>query len=140
MTMAGGHGTGAAWGQRFAETFGFAAAPAIALAAATFGLVLGGLVGGPVAHRLIEQLKARGAPLGVSATEARAHDAAESSGAFTPHRLTVTILLIAASIALGSAVSRLAENPVFWRSCTRSTAMRSRLSARCLCRCFWRWR
>ena len=113
VTMSGGHGTGAAWGQRFAETFGLAAAPGIALAAATFGLVMGGLVGGPVARRLIEQLKARGAPLGVSATEARAHDAAESSGAFTPHRLTVTILLIAASVALGSAISRLAENPTF---------------------------
>jgi ESS family glutamate:Na+ symporter len=113
VTMSGGHGTGAAWGQKFAESFGLVAAPGIALAAATFGLLMGGIVGGPVAHRLIEQLKARGAPLGVSKSEARVHDTAESSGAFTPQRLTVTILLIAATVALGSAISRLAENPTF---------------------------
>jgi Na+/glutamate symporter len=29
VTMSGGHGTGAAWGQKFAETFGLAAAPGI---------------------------------------------------------------------------------------------------------------
>ena len=113
VTMSGGHGTGAAWGQKFAESFGLATAPGIALAAATFGLVTGGLVGGPVAHRLIEKLRAAGAPLGISKTEALPHDAAESSGAFTPQRLTVTILLIAASIALGSTMARLAENPTF---------------------------
>ena len=113
VTMSGGHGTGAAWGQKFAETFGLVTAPGIALAAATFGLVIGGLIGGPVAHRLIEKLRASGAPLGVSKTEALPHDAAEASGAFTPQRLTLTILLIAASIALGSTMARLAENPTF---------------------------
>jgi ESS family glutamate:Na+ symporter len=113
VTMSGGHGTGAAWGQKFAESFGLASAPGIALAAATFGLVMGGLIGGPVARRLIERLKARGVPLGVSRNEALPHDAAESSGTFTPQRLTVTILLIAASVAIGSTISRFAENPTF---------------------------
>ena len=113
VTMSGGHGTGAAWGQKFAETFGLVAAPGIALAAATFGLVMGGIIGGPVAHRLIERLRAAGAPLGVTKAEALPHDAAAASGAFTPQRLTVTILLIATSVALGTALSRLAENPTF---------------------------
>jgi len=113
VSMAGGHGTGAAWGQKFAETFGVAAAPGIALAAATFGLVMGGLVGGPVAHRLIEKLKARGAPLGTTENEALARDAATSSGPFTPQRLTVTILLIAATVSLGAALARVVENPTF---------------------------
>jgi glutamate:Na+ symporter, ESS family len=112
VTMSGGHGTGAAWGQKFAET-GLASAPGIALATATFGLVMGGLIGGPVAQRLIEKLKSRGAPLGVSRNDAITHDAAASSGAFTPQRLTVTILLIAASVALGAALSQLTENPTF---------------------------
>ena len=49
VTMAGGHGTGAAWGQRFSEQFGLAEAPALALASATFGLIMGGVIGGPVA-------------------------------------------------------------------------------------------
>jgi ESS family glutamate:Na+ symporter len=113
VTMSGGHGTGAAWGQKFAESFGLAAAPGIALAAATFGLMMGGLVGGPVAQRLIERLKARAAPLGVAKAEVLTHDGAESGGAFTPQRLSVTILLIAACVALGTALSRWAENPMF---------------------------
>jgi len=113
VTMSGGHGTGAAWGQKFAETFGVASAPGIALAAATFGLLMGGLIGGPTAGRLVEKLKARGAPLGVSQNEAMTHDAAASSGPFTAQRLTVTILLIAASIALGTTLARLTENPTF---------------------------
>ncbi len=53
ITLSGGHGTGAAWGKVFAERFGLANAPEAALAAATFGLILGGLIGGPVARVLL---------------------------------------------------------------------------------------
>ena len=113
VTMAGGHGTGAAWGQRFADVFGLREAPAIALASATFGLIMGGVIGGPVAMRLIRQLQASGAPLGVSAAEALAHDEAEAKGPFTAERLTVTILLVAVSVAAGTALAQWTDNPVF---------------------------
>ncbi|MFO1413536.1 MAG: sodium/glutamate symporter [Burkholderiales bacterium] len=113
VTMAGGHGTGAAWGQRFAETFGVTAAPAIGLASATFGLIMGGIIGGPVAMRLVRQLQARGAPLGVDDAQAQTHDAAAAEGPFTPERLTVTIALIGASIAGGTALAAWTDNPVF---------------------------
>jgi ESS family glutamate:Na+ symporter len=111
VTMAGGHGTGAAWGQRFAETYGLTAAPGIALAAATFGLVIGGLIGGPVAERLVRRLEAKGAPLGVVAPAAHASDPADSAEPFTPERLTFTIFLIAAAAWLGVAFAALTENP-----------------------------
>ena len=113
VTMAGGHGTGAAWGQRFVEVFGVGEAPAVGLATATFGLVMGGIIGGPVAMRLIRRLQARGAPLGVPTEQAMAHDAAEASGPFTADRLTVTIMLIAASAAFGTALAAWTDNPVF---------------------------
>ena len=113
VTMAGGHGTAAAWGQRFADVFGLTEAPAVGLASATFGLVMGGIIGGPVAMRLVRRLQARGAPLGVSAAEALAHDAAAAEGPFSPERLTVTIGLIAASVAVGNMLSQWTENPVF---------------------------
>ncbi len=54
ITMTGGHGTGAAFGKLMEEQFQFPGAVTLALAAATFGLVSGGLIGGPVATRLIE--------------------------------------------------------------------------------------
>src|SRR6478736_5754136 len=74
VTMAGGHGTGAAWGQRFVDVFGVTEAPAVGLATATFGLVMGGIIGGPVAMRLILRLQAKGMPLGVSSDAALPHD------------------------------------------------------------------
>jgi len=113
VTMAGGHGTGAAWGQRFADTFGLTAAPSIALAAATIGLIMGGLIGGPVAERLVLRLEAKGAPLGVVANAAHADDVANAAEPFTPDRLIFPILLIAASVALGGELATLTENPKF---------------------------
>lgn len=55
ITLSGGHGTGAAYAERFAEVQNIAGAMELAMACATFGLVLGGLIGGPVAGRLIRK-------------------------------------------------------------------------------------
>lgn len=54
VSMEGGHGAAAAYGQTI-ESLGIASAVTIGLAAATFGLVSGGLVGGPVAQYLIRK-------------------------------------------------------------------------------------
>ena len=56
ITLSGGHGTGAAWSQTFAENYGMSTLE-FAMAAATFGLVMGGIIGGPVAQRLINKHK-----------------------------------------------------------------------------------
>jgi ESS family glutamate:Na+ symporter len=72
ITMTGGHGTGAAFGKLLEEEFRFPGAVTLALAAATFGLVSGGFIGGPVATRLMEQKKPPRRAGGVSASAARA--------------------------------------------------------------------
>lgn len=56
ITLSGGHGTGAAWSQTFSETYGLSNSLEIAMASATFGLIVGGLIGSPVAKKLIAQL------------------------------------------------------------------------------------
>ncbi|AJF00561.1 sodium/glutamate symporter [Pandoraea apista] len=56
ITLAGGHGTGAAWGETLTTRYGVQSALEIAMACATFGLVLGGLLGGPVARFLVGRL------------------------------------------------------------------------------------
>jgi ESS family glutamate:Na+ symporter len=56
ITLAGGHGTGAAWGETLTSRYGVQSALEIAMACATFGLVLGGLLGGPVARYLVGRL------------------------------------------------------------------------------------
>lgn len=60
ISLSGGHGTGAAWGATFTEKFGLPSASELAMASATFGLVLGGLIGGPVARLLIKRVKTHG--------------------------------------------------------------------------------
>ncbi|AWK15206.1 sodium/glutamate symporter [Candidatus Fukatsuia symbiotica] len=54
ITLSGGHGTGAAWSKLFTERYGFGNATEVAMACATFGLILGGLIGGPVARYLVK--------------------------------------------------------------------------------------
>ncbi len=53
ITLSGGHGTGAAWAERFVEVQNLSGALELAVASATFGLVIGGLLGGPVSQFLI---------------------------------------------------------------------------------------
>ena len=56
ITMSGGHGTGAAWADVFKNApYNFSAATEVAMACATFGLVMGGLIGGPTARYLIKK-------------------------------------------------------------------------------------
>ena len=58
ITMSGGHGTGAAWADIFKGTpYSFSAATEVAMACATFGLVMGGIIGGPVARFLVKRYK-----------------------------------------------------------------------------------
>lgn len=52
ITLSGGHGTGAAWAATFEELYGLKTLE-FAMASATFGLIVGGLIGGPVAQRRI---------------------------------------------------------------------------------------
>ena len=52
IPMVGGHGTSGAFGPVL-EDFGIEGATTFCTAAATFGLIIGSLMGGPIAHRLI---------------------------------------------------------------------------------------
>lgn len=53
VSLSGGHGTAIAWAPRFIENYGIANAMEIGIACATFGLILGGVIGGPIAKFLI---------------------------------------------------------------------------------------
>ncbi|MCQ9124659.1 sodium/glutamate symporter [Rodentibacter caecimuris] len=57
VTLTGGHGTGVAWAETFIKKFNLLAATEIAMACATFGLVFGGIIGGPVARFLLNRQK-----------------------------------------------------------------------------------
>ena len=56
ITLTGGHGTGAAYGKTLTEQYGISGAVEMAMVSATYGLVAGGLIGGPVARRLVNKM------------------------------------------------------------------------------------
>ncbi len=70
ITMTGGHGTGAAFGKLLDQQYGLTGGVTLAMAAATFGLVSGGLIGGPIGTAIVTRFNPR------HATPASGHDAA----------------------------------------------------------------
>ncbi|WP_339504310.1 sodium/glutamate symporter [Pseudomonas sp. RL_105y_Pfl2_101] len=102
ITLAGGHGTGAAWGTVFGEKFGLASASELAMASATFGLVLGGLIGGPVARLLIKRVQS---PAGLESEKPRVPKGFEQPNkerSITPFSFIETLALIAVSLLAGT--------------------------------------
>ncbi|MFW1754731.1 sodium/glutamate symporter [Acinetobacter wanghuae] len=55
ITLTGGHGTAGAWGEVLEVQHGIQGAIVLGMASATFGLIIGGVVGGPVAKFLIKR-------------------------------------------------------------------------------------
>jgi ESS family glutamate:Na+ symporter len=61
ITLVGGHGTGAAYAERFAEVNNLQSVMELSMTVATIGLIIGGIIAGPVAQYLITRHKLRGA-------------------------------------------------------------------------------
>ncbi|TDG15522.1 sodium/glutamate symporter [Seongchinamella unica] len=53
VSLSGGHGTAIAWAPVFGREYGIPFAMEIGLACATFGLIFGGIIGGPIARFLV---------------------------------------------------------------------------------------
>jgi glutamate:Na+ symporter, ESS family len=64
ITLVGGHGTGAAYAERFAEVNNLQSVMELSMTAATIGLIVGGIIAGPVAQHLISKHKLRSAAAG----------------------------------------------------------------------------
>jgi ESS family glutamate:Na+ symporter len=115
ITLSGGHGTGAAWSKVFAERHGLQSATEAAIACATFGLVLGGLLGGPVARLLTRRLRT---PQPVAA-DGR-HDADDTGfehprdqQSMTPAAFINTVALFAIALSGGTAIEAAIRGTAF---------------------------
>ena len=114
MTMTGGHGTGAAFGKLLEDQYGMTGAVTVAMAAATFGLVSGGLIGGPVGTVLINKFKLKPSGAEPSPLAELARDAAldheidtEPAGeAATAYLLLKTMTVVLVCMALGGLFSK----------------------------------
>ena len=102
IPMVGGHGTSAAWATELEEA-GLAAATTISLAAATFGLVAGSLVGGPVGRFLVDHYHLKPNPAAQSMIMGDDH--VEAKPEINEKRLTSAAYQMLITIAVGSFIS-----------------------------------
>jgi ESS family glutamate:Na+ symporter len=113
ITLAGGHGTGAAWGAVFREKYGLASASELAIASATFGLVLGGLIGGPVARLLIKRVQVPGCHSQEAPRLPKGFEQPNKERSITPFSFIETLALIAVSLMAGNLLNGLLQGTAF---------------------------
>src|SRR5262245_43857601 len=100
ITLVGGHGTGAAYAGRFGETMNLQGVMELTMAYATGGLVVGAILGGPLAEFLLRSYKLSGPDPSAAAAETAAADAT-AEDAVTANSLTNTLFLIFLCLAGG---------------------------------------
>lgn len=101
VTLSGGHGTGATYAEMFASAQNVQGTFELAMASATFGLILGGLLGGPVTQMLIKRYNLQ------SSGEEKTNDDVltfnpDDEDRITPKALMETMLLLCLCIVLGT--------------------------------------
>lgn len=102
ISLAGGHGTAIAWG-REATAAGLPNADLAGIAFATFGLIAGGIIGGPIAEWLIKRNNL--APVASEGAAATSTDSAQDDSYSLALALRV-MLVIAVCLSLGEVINR----------------------------------
>lgn len=100
ISLLGGHGTAAAYGDILVNDYGLVGADVVAIASATFGLAIAGIIGGPLAKRLVRKhdLKPDSAEL---------DDVKEVSVPIDNTRFLKALVLLAMCIGLGTLIMNL---------------------------------
>ena len=104
ISFSGGHGTSITWGQ-IAEAKGLPGAQDLGLACATLGLIAGGLVGGPVASRLMRKYSLAGSKSQEACTSSP--DTESKTIPVTMEGMMTAILLLAVSVGAGEVVNEM---------------------------------
>lgn len=102
ITLTGGHGTGAAWAEDLTNTFHIDGAMELALACATYGLVMGGLIGGPVAKFLLKRNKITpAAEIDQSDSPVETFESPESKRRINVRNMIETLTMLAICLTVG---------------------------------------
>jgi ESS family glutamate:Na+ symporter len=104
ISFAGGHGTAIAWG-KVTEAAGLTGAAELGIACATFGLIAGGLIGGPIAQRLINKHGLSPVKSGQTPAHEQNAPASEQQAPDIPNVLKA-VLLLAICLGAGDSVNR----------------------------------
>lgn len=101
ITLSGGHGTGATYAEVFNKIHNIQGSMELAMASATFGLVLGGLIGGPVAKRLISKNKLEPQKQNAEDLSDTVTYSTDDSDKVTPKEMMATLLIITLCMTCG---------------------------------------
>jgi ESS family glutamate:Na+ symporter len=106
VSLSGGHGTAIAWAPRFVQNYGIESAMEIGIACATFGLILGGLLGGPIAKILISRNQLE-TSTETDLTVGKPHE--DHGTPIDYQHMLNSILAISVSIAIGLSLNEIVE-------------------------------
>jgi len=112
ISMAGGPGTAVAWGQVLQTDYGIDSAINIGTAFATMGMVLGGLLGGPLAARLVNRHQLQ-SQADVDSVPAIGMGAAEKQVEINYDSMLRTILTIFIAVGMGLTLDKLFKSVNF---------------------------
>ncbi len=118
VSMMGGLGTAAAFGPYFEQTYGITGGTAMAITAATFGMVAALMIGGPFGEWLIRRYKVQvpthehdGEPLRIpEEVEAGIRDEKSGSVPTFTHELMKAVSIVTLCLAVGTVVSNFLGN------------------------------
>jgi len=102
VSLAGGHGTAIAWGKEAAAA-GLVQADLVGISFATFGLVAGGIVGGPIAEQLIKRHKLSPDPSVLTAADSSSNKESER---MTLESALSVMFVLAICLSCGELVNR----------------------------------
>ena len=105
VSLAGGHGTAIAWGQEAAAA-GLVNAELVGIAFATFGLVAGGIIGGPIAERLILKHQLLPSAEAGSSPGGNAGAGSESLAPVALERALRVLVVLAVCVSFGDVINR----------------------------------
>ncbi len=99
IPLVGGHGTAGSFGPLLEDNYAVVGANTVAVAAATYGLVSGSMMGGPIARRRVEKLGLK------STAAAEGNEVAEVNDPIDAKKFTNAALFLAIAIGLGTIVT-----------------------------------
>ncbi len=102
VTLSGGHGTGATYAEMFSNSQNLQGSFELAMACATFGLILGGLIGGPVTRRLIAKYNLKPSTEDVEHVAEDINFDPEENEKVTAKVMMETLLILTICIVLGT--------------------------------------
>jgi glutamate:Na+ symporter, ESS family len=112
ITLVGGHGTGAAYAARLGETMNLQGIMELTMACATAGLVIGAVVGGPVAEYLLKRYRLAAAPVAPEPAPGTVSEAPDDDPVTAPSLMT-TLFVILLCLAVGKVLAGLTAGTGF---------------------------